>query len=84
MAIANPRQRNAESALVHREEVVRQTSKGQRPLTIKNAPEGKMWMEPSEKPPAPPGVDTGAGGVSKKSPLVTTMGSTAAQAKKGF
>ncbi len=80
MAIANPRQRNAESALVHREDIVKQTSTGQRKLTPKNAPEGKMWMEGTEKSPVS-NVDTGASSkFGARSPLVTTMGSTRGKA----
>jgi hypothetical protein len=83
MAVANPRQRNAETQIVHREQIIRQTSKGQRPLTQRNAPEGKMWMEGTEKPPTP-GVDSGASNkFTNKSPLVTTMGSTQ-KIPKGF
>ena len=76
MAIANPRQRNAESAIVHREEVVKQTSTGQRKLSPKNAPESKMWMEGVEKPPVT-SADTGASPkFGSKSPLSTTMNSS--------
>lgn len=80
MAIANPRQRNAESAIVHREKVVKQTSTGQRKLNPKNAPEDKMWMGGVEKPPIT-SADTGASSkFGSKSPLVTTMGSTRGKA----
>lgn len=74
MAIANPRQRNAETAVVHREQTIRQTSSGQRPLTQRNAPEGKMWQEGNETP-AVPTANTGAKNkFSGRSPLSTTMG----------
>lgn len=76
MAIANPRQRNAESAIVHRETTIRQTASGQRPVNPKNAPEGKMWMEGAQTP-SVPGVNSGAKNkFTAKSPLVTTMGSS--------
>ena len=76
MAIANPRQRNAESAIVHRENTIRQTTTGERPLIPKNAPEGKMWMEGAQTP-SVPGANTGAKNkFTSKSPIVTSMGSS--------
>ena len=73
MAIANPRQRNAETAIVHREQTIRQTSTGQRPLTQRNAPESKMWQEGAEKAPIP-GANTGQKNkFTARSPLGTQM-----------
>lgn len=72
MAISNPRLRNAETALVHRQKTIRPTANGQYPVHPDNAPQGKQFVEGSIN--AAPKINNGkTNKYTAKSPLMTSM-----------